>query len=62
VWEGLVLGAGRGLSIAGLEDGGSRREGRERGRGEGGRNDPNIVCTYKLKKKKDYSVLKINGL
>jgi hypothetical protein len=21
--------------------------------GEGGRNDPNIVCTYELKKKKD---------
>jgi hypothetical protein len=23
-----------------------------RGRGEGGRNDPNIVCTYEQKKKK----------
>jgi hypothetical protein len=29
--------------------------------GEGGRNDPNIVCTYELKKKKIYSTTtKIN--
>jgi hypothetical protein len=28
-----------------------------RGRGEGGRNDPNIVCTYELKKKEKRKIL-----
>jgi hypothetical protein len=31
------------------------------GVGEGGRNDPNIVCTYELKKKKTRSRKRLDG-
>jgi hypothetical protein len=39
--------------------------GKRGGRGEGGRNDPNIVCTYeynKKKKKKEFPTMRLKML